>query len=275
MWGLLSGTRVILFDGVSAGIGLVMSVFALRAAQAAERGESDRFPYGRQSVLPLTIGLQGVARLGFTAYAVTDAVLVIAVGGDDVSTGSATLYAVVATALCLLTWLWLRRRAGASELVAAEVVGWRIASLLSAAILCGFLLVTALPAGDVKDTASALVDPVLVIVVSLLVLPAPVGFVRTMLRELLEMTPPPHIEEPARKAVTEVCAAMDLPDPVIRMLKTGGRLYVEVDHVVSPGQWDVADIDRLRQALAERLRSTAVTAWINVELSCDPAWQQG
>ena len=56
----------------------------------------------------------------------------------------------------------------------------------------GFLVVTVLPAGDVKDTASALVDPVLVIVVSLMVLPAPVGFVRTMLRELLEMRPPPR-----------------------------------------------------------------------------------
>ncbi|MGO4664480.1 hypothetical protein AB4Z14_21675 [Terrabacter sp. 2TAF16] len=51
---------------------------------------------------------------------------------------------------------------------------------------------TLLPAGDVKDTASALVDPVLVIVLSLMVLPAPVGLVRTMLRELLEMRPPPR-----------------------------------------------------------------------------------
>lgn len=91
----------------------------------------------------------------------------------------------------------------------------------------GFLVVTVLPAGDVKDTASALVDPVLVIVVSLMVLPAPVGFVRTMLRELLEMKPPPEIEHPARQAVTE------------------------------------------------RLRHLSVATWINVELSCDPAWQQG
>jgi len=274
-WGIVSGTRVILFDGVSAGIGLVMSVLALRASQAAERGESELFPYGRQAFLPLTIGLQGIARLGFTAYAVTDAVIVITEGGDDVSTRSATIYAVVATVLCLVTWRWLEARSGTSELVAAEAVGWRIASLLSVAILAGFLVVTALPAGEFKDTASALVDPVLVIVVSLMVLPAPVGFVRTMARELLEMTPPPEIERPARQAVTEVCAGMGLMSPVVRMTKTGGRLYVEVDHVVAAGEWDVADIDRLRTALTARLHHLSVATWINVELSCDPAWQQG
>ena len=275
VWGIASGTRVILFDGVSAGIGLVMSVLALRASQAAARGESELFPYGRQAFLPLTIGLQGIARLGFTAYAVTDAVIVITEGGDDVATRSATVYAAVATLLSVVTWRWVAGRSGTSELVAAEAVGWRIASQLSLAILAGFLVVTVLPAGDVKDSASALVDPLLVIVVSLMVLPAPVGFVRTMLRELLEMRPPPEIEQPARQAVTEVCAGMGLVAPVVRMTKTGGRLYVEVDHVVSPGDWDVADIDRLRTALTERLRHLSVATWINVELSCDPAWQQG
>ena len=89
------------------------------------------------------------------------------------------------------------------------------------------------------------------------------------------MRPPEEIEAPARAAVLEVCAAMGLTEPVIRMTKTGGRLYVEIDHLVEAGTWDVSDIDRLRVALTERLRSPAFTTWINVELSCDPTWQLG
>ena len=57
------------------------------------------------------------------------------------------------------------------------------------------------------------------------------------------------------------------------MTKTGGRLYVEVDHVVAPGTWDVADIDVLRRALVESLASERYTVWLNVDLSTDPAWQ--
>ncbi|HET7799236.1 MAG TPA: cation transporter [Humibacillus xanthopallidus] len=274
-WGLASGSRVILFDGVSAGIGLLMSGLSLAAARAAASGASHAFPYGRQAMLPLAIGGQGLARLGFTAYAVADAVTVLLAGGDSVETGSALLYAVIAACLCLGVTLWLRRHEGTSELVAAEVLGWRIATILSLAILSGFAVVALLPAGDLQQTAAAYVDPVLVIVVSLIVLPSPVRLVQTMLRELLDMRPPEEIEAPARAAVVEVCAGMGLPEPVIRMTKTGGRLYVEVDHLVEAGTWDVSDIDRLRTALGARLRSPAYTTWINVELSCDPTWQLG
>lgn len=274
-WGVASGSRVILFDGVSAGIGLVMSLLSLRAARAAERRPTRDFPYGRQSMVPLAIGGQGLARLGFTAYAVVDAVLIILDGGDDVPAGSAVVYAAIAAAACLAVTLWLARRSGLGELVAAEVLGWRIATILSFAILAGFATVAVLPEGDLRTTAAAYADPVLVLVVSVIVLPSPVRLVRTMLRELLEMRPPPEIETAARAAVLQVCARAGLPDPVVRMTKTGGRLYVEVDHVVAPHTWDVSDIDRLRHALVTALRSPAYTSWINVELSCDPQWHVG
>ncbi|WP_245603691.1 cation transporter [Intrasporangium oryzae] len=273
VWGLAAGSRVILFDGVSAGIGLVMSLLSLAAARAAAAGDSPAFPYGRQAMLPMAIGAQGIARLGFTAYAVTDAVLVILAGGDDVETGSALLYAAVAAVLCIGVALRLRTPARRDELVAAEELGWRIASLLSVAILVGFSVVALLPEGDAKATAGRYVDPVLVLVVSLIVLPAPLRLVRTMFRELLEMRPPEAIETPARAAVTEVCASMGLHEPVIRMTKTGARLYLEVDHVVEVGEWDVSRIDRLRAALLERLAAPTYAVWLNVELSCDPTWQ--
>jgi len=57
------------------------------------------------------------------------------------------------------------------------------------------------------------------------------------------------------------------------MTKTGGRLYVEIDHVVEPGTWDVADIDVVRRALVANLASERYTVWLNVDLSTDPTWQ--
>ena len=271
-WGLVSGSRVILFDGVSAAIGLLMSVLSLAAARAAAQPDTPAFPYGKQSLLPAAIGAQGIARLGFTTYAVIDATVVILRGGDDVSAGSAILYAAVAATLCVGVAWSLRGPASRHELVAAEALGWRIASMLSIAIFIGFGVVALLPPGDVKDLAGRYADPVLVIVVSLVVLPAPLRLVRTMLRELLEMRPPPEVERPARLAVVEVCASMGLTDPVIRMTKSGGRLYVEVDHVVTPGEWDISRVDELRAALLSRLRSPSFRVWLNVELSCDPSW---
>lgn len=274
VWGIASGSRVILFDGVSAMIGLVLSLASLLAARAAEAGETALFPYGRQSLVPVAIGVQGIARLGFSAYAITDAIIVITDGGDAVPAGSALLYAAIAAALGVGVTLILTRSTGTSELVATEAAGWRVSSILSIAILLGFSVVALLPDGDLQASAAAYVDPVLVIVVSLIVLPVPIRLVRLMLRELLQMTPPADIADPAHQAVREVCARYNLTDPLVRMTKTGGRLYVEVDHVVDPGTWDVADLDRLRRDLKGALDEPAYSTWLNVELSTDPAWRR-
>lgn len=273
VWGLVAGSSVIVFDGVSALIGLVLSVMSLLAARAATQDETAQYPYGRQSLIPLVVGGQGLARLALITFAIVDAVLVILAGGDEASAESAMLYAATSTALCAVLWWRLASVESADDLVGAEVVGWRNATWLSLAILLGFGVVAALPDGAARDTASLYVDPVLLLLVGVAILPTPIRLLRTMTRELLEMRPPEDIERPARTAVLEACRAAGLPDPVVRMTKTGGRLYVEVDHVVDPGTWDVADIDRLRRAIVDALASDRYTVWLNVDLSCDPEWQ--
>jgi len=273
VWGLLAGSRVIVFDGVSAMIGLVLSVMSLIASRAASRAETPQYPYGRQSLIPLVVGGQGLARLALITFALTDSVMVIASGGDEASASSAVAYAAVSTALCLAVWWALARGRSTDDLVSTELVGWRSATFLSLGILVGFGVVAVLPDGDLRDMAVAYVDPVLMLIIGLAILPTPIRLLRTMSRELLEMRPPADIEAPARATALDTCRAAGLPEPVVRMTKTGGRLYVEIDHVVEPGTWDVADIDVVRRALVANLASERYTVWLNVDLSTDPTWQ--
>lgn len=275
VWGILAGSRVVLFDGVSSSIGLVLSLAALGAARAAARERSRAFPYGRQSFVPVAVGVQGLARFAISTYAIVDAAAIIRGGGDAVPSASILLYAAIVAVVCIAVTVRLGRDARGSDLVAAEALGWRVASMLTIAILAGFGAVALLPAGDLKDTAGLYIDPVLVIVVSLIVLPAPASMVRTMARELLTMSPPPEISEPAREAVLRVCAGFGLPEPLIRMTKTGGRLYVEVDHVVPVGTWTVDQVDALRSQLKQALDSPGYRTWLNVDISTDPDWSAG
>ena len=268
VWGVLSGSRAVLFDGVFSLVGILMSLMSVLAGRGVQRGVSPAFPYGRESFVPLTIGVQGMTRLGIAVFAIVDAAATIRSGGDPVETGSVIGYAAITLAICLTISLSLPRIAPASDLVSLETVGWRVGTLLTGAMLIGFAAVALLPAGHLKDTASLYVDPVLVIVTSLLVLPVPVRLLRTTLRELLEMVPPPEIAEPATQAVNDVCAAYALTNPTTRLTKTGGKLYVEVNHVVPAGTWDVSDIDRLRDDLRTALTSDRYDIWLNVDLTC-------
>jgi predicted Co/Zn/Cd cation transporter (cation efflux family) len=90
--------------------------------------------------------------------------------------------------------------------------------------------------------------------------------VRTIVVELLEGAPAPELIESVRTAAELVGAEHGLDRPVLRVGKVGRKLYVEADFVVLAGQWDIADEDRVRRALAAQLRALQFDVWLNVEL---------
>jgi predicted Co/Zn/Cd cation transporter (cation efflux family) len=71
-WGIVGNSQMILFDGAYSLIGVGLSGLTLRAAQLIESGPTRRYPYGRESLAPLVIGLQGLALLATCAYAAAE-----------------------------------------------------------------------------------------------------------------------------------------------------------------------------------------------------------
>jgi len=113
------------------------------------------------------------------------------------------------------------------------------------------------------------VDPVMVVVACAVIAPQPVRMVTTMLSELLEAAAPAAVQQPVLAALEAVRAEHGLDEPDVRIGKVGRKLYVEVDFVVRPGEWDVADEDRVRRAVAAGLAGLPYDLWLNVELTTD------
>ena len=80
-----------------------------------------------------------------------------------------------------------------------------------------------------------------------------------------------ELNSQGRSAAVEVSQAHGLGEPVIRATKLGRRLYVEVDYLVEPGQWDVSAEDVVRRELIAKLEGCGRQVWANVELTTDPA----
>jgi predicted Co/Zn/Cd cation transporter (cation efflux family) len=273
VWGLAAGSQIILFDGVYASLAILLSWLSLRASQLVAAGATVRYPYGREALAPLVIAVQGMALLGTCLYAIVTSVQSIVDGGSEVDAGSAAIYGLITTIGALIVWVHMRRYAKQSELVGAETAQWLAGWLLSLGMLVAFGAVILLE-GTSFDSVTPYVDPVLVLVVCLLFLPAPFRMVRTTVVELLEGAPPVEVQAPVREVVDEVTAEFGLAEPVVRMSKLGTKLYLEVDYLVEAGRWDVSDADRVRHALRDRLARLPYTVWLNVDLSTDPSWSE-
>lgn len=266
-WGLAARSQMILFDGIYALLGIVLSWLAVRAVDVAQRGPTRRYPFGRESLTPLVIGIQGLALLVIIVYASIEAVSTIRLGGSEVVPGWAAIYAVISAIGSTVFLVWIHRRAERSELIAAERSQWLAGAALGAGMVVGFGVMWAL-----QDTSyaerSRYLDPAMVIVTCAVLTPTPIRMIRDGLRELLEGTPAPDVQEPVLEIVELVRREFDLDQPRVRMTKTGRKLYVEIDLVVHPDM-RVGDADRARRALIDHLSALPQDTWLNVDLTAD------
>ena len=203
--------------------------------------------------------------LATLGYAGVDAVLTIRNGGSSVDPGWAIVYSVLTTVGSLVTWLWLRARAGTSDVLSSESTAWKIGALRGAGMIAGFRLLAVISNSSL-DWAGPYIDPAMVLITCAVFVPAPLGMVRVTIVELLEGAPSAEIQAPVRAAIDEVRARFDLAEPTVLMSKVGPKLYVEIDSAVDPDV-TIAQEHQVRLALAERLDALPYDIWLTAEFS--------
>jgi cation diffusion facilitator family transporter len=272
VWGLLSGSSMIVFDGLYSFLSIGLSLLAVLALRVSRRGPNEDYPWGREAWEPLVVIVKALALGVLCLYAAVGAVQDLLAGGREVATGWALLYAVLATATGIVVTLVLRR-GGRSDLVRAEAAEWQGDTLLSVGVLVGFAIAEALVISGRPDLA-AYIDPAMVVAVSVAFLWIPVRLVTGALREILSMAPPAAVRDDLRARVEAVAESFGLGESFVRASKVGSRLDIEIDFVVgadSPVQ-TVADCDLVRQHLHDRLAGLGEERSVVVSFTTDRRW---
>ena len=272
VWGILSGSSMIVFDGLSSFISIGLSMLAVIALRTSRAGADERYPWGREIWEPVTVVVKAIALAALCVYAVVGGISDLLAGGREVSTGWALAYAIVATVSGAVVTV-LMRRGGRSDLVRAEAAEWFGDTLLSVGVLVGFVIAIVL-VGIGRPDLAAYVDPAMVVIVSLLFLRIPFRLVGGGMREILSMSPPEETRAALDEAVEAVRARFGIEEAFLRASKVGSRVDVEVDFVVgedSPVR-TVADGDLVRQALHDRLAELGYERSVTVAFTTERRW---
>ncbi|QIM17697.1 cation transporter [Leucobacter coleopterorum] len=266
--GVVTGIRIIVFDGAYMAIGLILSWASLQAARAAAAGPTRRFPFGRDALAPLMVVIQGLALAGTLVLAFGDALVVIRDGGSDMNVVIVSSYGFITGMTGFVIAWWLRKTAQGSDLVAAEIAQWKAGSVLSVIMVAGAVVVAVLALTPLREVAR-FADPFLVIIACVVLAAVPVRLVRGGVNELLEGAPPPKLAASIATVIESVRSDFDLPDPIVRAGKVGQKIYVEVDFVVPPDAWSVSEEDRVRRAIIDRLLPLEFEVWAYVAVTSD------
>lgn len=276
-FGLISGSFAILFDGVFSLIDAVMSVVSITlagliaksAANTLSRRTQDRFNMGFWHFEPIVLAANALMMISVTAYALFQAVSSLLTGGRDIGFGPALGYTVVVVVITTVLG-FTEHRANKkinSALVAMDVKGWLIGGAVTGALLVAFL-VGLLLEGTEAAWLMPYVDPMVLTVVTLVLIPVPLATLRKSLAEIALVTPT-DLKSEAEDIAAAVVRDEGMRDHRTYASRQGRARTIDVVFYLQPGTAPrpLEDWDRIRDTVRAELNGDDPHSWITVSFT--------
>lgn len=284
-FGLASGSFSIVFDGVYSLVdasmsGLSLMVVRLITSHASSlqmsRKLRERFTMGFWHLEPMVLALNGILLSGVAIYALINAVSSLLEGGRHLEFGIAMVYAALTVAACV-TIAVIEGKANRklrSDFVAMDVKGWVMSASITAALLIAFCFGYAVQ-GTSLEWVSPYIDPAVLALVCLVIVPLPMSVVRQALADIFLVTPgdlKQHVDAVAQAFVERHA----LQSYRAYVAKVGRSREIELYFIVPPQmaaktieQWDA-----WRNEIGEAIGGEGPNRWLTVVFTGDPEWAE-
>ncbi|MFC7061463.1 cation diffusion facilitator family transporter [Halobacillus seohaensis] len=272
-WGILANSQMIIFDGLYSFISLGLSLLSLFAFSFIQKEDQERFQYGKDVIEPLVIIFKACAIIAMCLFAFSTSIIDLLKGGREVALGPAALYALIATVLCIIVYRIMKNKQSNSEFVRAEAAQWLMDTILSGAVLLGFIIALILNQTTLSFLTSY-IDPAMVLLVSLYFLKVPVRMLIKNTKELLWMAPSTDIQYQVTQAVELAKAKYNINEDFTRVTKVGKTIFIEIDFVLSEGTIinNVDEFDKVRKEFDQQLHIEGHTKWFTLSFTKDRKW---
>ncbi len=284
-FGLASGSFSIVFDGVYSLVdasmsGLSLMVVRLITSHASSlqmsRKLRERFTMGFWHLEPMVLALNGILLSGVAIYALINAVSSLLEGGRHLEFGIAMVYAALTVTACVSIAVieGKANRKLRSDFVAMDVKGWVMSASITAALLIAFCFGYAVQ-GTSLEWVSLYIDPAVLALVCLVIVPLPMSVVRQALADIFLVTPgdlKQHVDAVAQAFVER----HGLQSYRAYVAKVGRSREIELYFIVPPQmaaktieQWDA-----WRNEIGEAIGGEGPNRWLTVVFTGDPEWAE-
>jgi len=284
-FGLASGSFSIVFDGVYSLVdasmsGLSLMVVRLITSHASSlqmsRKLRERFTMGFWHLEPMVLALNGILLSGVAIYALINAVSSLLEGGRHLEFGIAMIYAALTVTACVSIAVieGKANRKLRSDFVAMDVKGWVMSASITAALLIAFCFGYAVQ-GTSLEWVSPYIDPAVLALVCLVIVPLPMSVVRQALADIFLVTPgdlKQHVDAVAQAFVER----HGLQSYRAYVAKVGRSREIELYFIVPPQmaaktieQWDA-----WRNEIGEAIGGEGPNRWLTVVFNGDPEWAE-
>ncbi|VXC15159.1 Cation efflux family transporter [Pseudomonas sp. 8AS] len=273
-FGLYAGSQSIVFDGLFNAIDASMAALALLVARLVVRQPGRRFQQGYWHIEPLVLALYGSVLVMLCAYALVDSLAGLMHGGRALAFDGAIVYALLSGLVSMVSYAYLRRcnRRIDSDLIQLDLHSWLMSSSISLALLLAFTVGWWMQGSEHAQWAPY-IDPLVLALLSLLLMPLPCRTVVRAIRQVLRMTPGALDEE-----IVGLMQRMSQRYGFERFshcaVHNGRGLFVEL-HILLPAtmdHWSVSALDGVRSEIAAAIGREGPNRWLAIAFTRDGRW---
>ncbi|MDA9557062.1 cation diffusion facilitator family transporter [Vibrio sp.] len=248
--GVISGSLVILFDGLYSTLSLLLTLLSLGASRYIQSPSKRLFPQGKAAIEPVVIAIKGLVILIVVAFSLYEAILALFSGGRSVDPSIATLFGVINVVGCGYAWWYIVRKSQqfSSGLIEAESKQWQMDTLLSVAVMLGFMVAWAISVSPFAYLAPY-ADPAMMVLMSFYFIKVPLDMLSGAIRELLTMSPETSLVSQVEKKVASVAESSNQDIQLMGVVKIGNELRVNIDIHPTASNIDVSDVRKVQKQL--------------------------
>lgn len=285
LFGLLSGSFAIVFDGIYSLVDasmtmvtlLVSNLIAASTSAGPRRGKlAERFTMGFWHLEPMVLGLNATLLMGAAIYALINAVGSLMTGGRDLAFEHAIVYTAVTVVVAAGMAVFATRanRTVRSDFLALDAKSWIMAAALTAALLVAFVF-GHLIQGTRLQWVSPYIDPAVLALVCLVVIPIPVGTMRQALADVLLVTPP-DLKRHVDAVASDTVRRHGFASYRAYVARVGRGRQIELFFIV-PSGWPprmLEEWDKIRDEVGAAIGGEGPDRWLTIVFTSDLEWAE-
>lgn len=273
-FGLLTNSHAILIDGIFSFVAVIIKILMIMTSRLTTRESSKKFQFGYWQFEPLVLAAEGGFTLIIVVYAFLNGMISLFSGGNAMNFGLAIIYALTFTFANMEYYLYVHRvnRKLKSSLIHFDNMSWLVDACFAASLFISFGLAYLLERTQYAHYG-VYVDPVILIILSLTMMPVALNILGPAVRQVLGMAPE-GLHEKVHEVMDDFMARYRFKDYVSSVQRYGKIAFIDID-ILIPKNYpiqDVGDLDRIRDEIDKSLGGKSVRKWLTITFTTSRRW---
>lgn len=285
IFGLLARSSTIIFDSIYAMIDAVMTTLALIVAKLITASTSKdfinnklekHFTMGFWHLEPIVLGVNGILLIGAATYAFINALDSFLHGGREILFGYAIVITLISIVVELSLGIFIKKanKSIKSEFLTLDSISW----LISASMSLGFLIAFSfgyMIKGTSLQWITPYIDPFILIIVCIFIIPMPFKTVKKALADILLVTPM-ELKQQVDEIAKNIIKKYGFDSFRAYVARVGRGRQIELYFIV-PKSWPAKRLeewDLLRDEIEKELGKDDPDLWLTIVFTTDFEWAE-